>query len=412
MNISFFFLIILGLLILSVPISIIVLVVYFASRTKRTYPASGPAERRHIAREVRQRAERSRRSSGGVWIVLGVGLLVALPLALFLMFFVSYQRVSREVPGTRSIQGSSTDSHDSGTPQLPSIRETRSSSPRTPGKTEEITVHTFEHRDPPGTESVELPASTTITQNKDRAVFHLASPRREWERLELFLRDATGQEPSPSSLPAWLHEHEERPLIFENPVASIRSTLPDPGGDWIGTSPDWDPDPDAAYLAAESSGTHQLAALYLWELAREVERDPGLQPQEFLNLEPIQICLSMAGQNLPDLRVERFDQEVEKNIARYHRAAVRYRLPPDHLERVRSHLLERVQRARLETFRQERQLLWTTVTAGVLSVIVFLLYLLLNTSTRGFFTWRLRIFSLLLLGLVYFGLFQIRAWFF
>ncbi len=434
---SLIFLVVAGFVVLGLILAI-GLAISHSLRPKQSYPVQD--ERRHLANRARKRAQR-RGSAAPLWITAGVFLFIAFLLFAFVgLTYVSVKEVrNHDAPATESTVSShprQTRSSSRGTtersfPRTVERSENADSGRRPPSGRAESKVHEAENHSS-ATERVDsikgdnevqraqerstdvaLTTPVTITMKKDAAVFHLADPYENWKRLDLFISNGEGKVTQSPSSARWVtNDDPPPPLVYKSSIASIRSPSPMSGNKIVGYSTSWDPNPSESFLEAESSAVHQLAAQYLWELAKLAEKGKKLDSKIFLDIDPIQQCLHIARQSLKRYEVQRFEQKVEKSIATYYRTAVLYQLPHRHLKEVQSDLLQVARDVKLQQFKEKRNVVWTALAGGVLALVVFLLYLSLNSTTKGYFTWRLRLFSLLLLAGLYFGLFQFREWFF
>jgi hypothetical protein len=169
--------------------------------------------------------------------------------------------------------------------------------------------------------------------------------------------------------------------------AQFQLRQPGPNGELVGYS-GLEPTPDAAIDAARKSLREQLRALVEWELAKngrlgETETGPARPIEE--------VMAAIPGQEEP------FRETVLTPVTNQtmYRAAVKTRVPtnPSWAAQQATAVLEQVRKAHADLGEQRVKGAWTGFGAGVLALVIFILYAFLNAGTKGHLAWPLRIVS-------------------
>lgn len=229
------------------------------------------------------------------------------------------------------------------------------------------------------------------------AQYHAPDDFGAWNAMEVLVPDGGEQK-------RWI-EQAAGSSPWEDRTAGVwvRGRRPGPRGELVGYSR-LEGGPDDAMRGATESVVRQIAALVIWSERKRISQ-PDLIDFGAITL----LAEAEAAKALDSVRADAFEQSVDRPYGRLYRAAVLVRVGEKDVKRIGAKLREEVERAE-ELARQERRVLAWKGGIGVgLTLLIAVGYLAVNGLTQGYYTWRLRLFSLLGLGAAYAALVLVRV---
>ena len=142
-------------------------------------------------------------------------------------------------------------------------------------------------------------------------------------------------------------------------------------------------------------------------LEAAVRHNPG-----GLSESSVQEARSLADRILMDGRCEKDSWVDEVKLPTsgetMYRAATLARVPQELVQESGMELLNSLETGRRESWTERQRLGWTIFSAGILALVVFLIYSFLNAGTKGHMAWPLRIVYLMAFLILCFGLLVLR----
>jgi hypothetical protein len=177
--------------------------------------------------------------------------------------------------------------------------------------------------------------------------------------------------------------------------------MPGPNGGMVGYS-GLEPTPDAALESARKTLREQLKALVEWELARTGRLQASQEG-------PTGLASDWLAKIPGESETHKEQVKLRQSGETAYRAAVLARLPTDWAAQQASALLKQTREAEARIGNQRVRGAWTFFSAGILALVIFILYAFLNAGTKGHLAWTLRIVSVAAFLVLCYGLLVIRG---
>jgi len=240
---------------------------------------------------------------------------------------------------------------------------------------------------------------TTPPAQAEHFVAHDSAPRREYSaQIELVVADSHSNWQAQNVIArvdaskSWvLDAAGSEPWQAQQGRVAVKARHPGARAELVGYS-DLEADGEAARRGARSAAAQQLQALVWWRVRDIVARYPTVDHRR--------LALEVVLARVDGLVKDSVEQSIERPYGTVYRVALLVRADTETLERLTAEL-RRAAHAELRAVKSTRRIfLWKVGAAAMLLFIVAVLYFYLEAATQGYYTWRLRMFSLtvLLLG--------------
>ncbi len=233
------------------------------------------------------------------------------------------------------------------------------------------------------------PAPAIVGGDLGSLQYHVRDDLATWTAMEVLIPERRGAQ-------RWLADAAGSiPWEERSSRLSVKGRRPGPQGRLVGYS-QLEADREEAMSRARDSAARQIIGLVIWRL-RE-----SFGGKSLLGFEgAVKLATAEVEGAIETARVDDFEQFIDRPYGRLYRAAILVGADENFLRKITTKVERALRKGEARARVQRRVVYWKGSIAFTLTLVVAIVYGVLNAMTKGYFTWRLRFLSLLALAAAY-----------